>query len=298
MTNEILESDIELARELLGKKTPDAEVISSLVRRGIQANRAQELVMALRLGKNPEPDRPFRPAYSQDDDLPTPTSAVPRPPERSRTFSRTETVGTRSRYFFPGLILSLLVLGAGVVYLNSRSHPTSPTEASTGIVEPSGTQTPPGSVRSISFELLEDGVHLSGKKITPRSTLGTLLQLLGPASRTNRLDAINRFVYAYDSLGVLVYSSDGANTESILLDFTAIGGDAGATVPFSGEVKVAGQKIDVDTSASAVAQIKGLNVDQGSPGAAVVSANYNGLHLLFSYFSGPDRLSLVEIDFK
>ncbi len=297
MTNEILETDIELARNLLGNSTPADEVISSLVRRGIQPARAGKLVQDLRQGKNPEPDRPFQAAFSEPAEVPAATPVTPPGRETSQSFSRTETVGTKNRYFFPGLVIALIVLCSGVVYLNRRSHPAAASQPA-GASEVPGVPPPQKSERTLSIEVLEDGVYLAGNKITSQAALGAFLELLGPAPRTNRLDGINRFVYAYDSQGILIYSSDGADTESILFDFTAIGGATGAKNSFSGELKVAGREIKTDTGASVVGQIKGLAVDKSGPGTGVVAATYNGLRLLFSYFSNPDRLSLLEIDYK
>jgi hypothetical protein len=297
MTNEILETDIELARNLLGNSLPEAEVISALVVRGIQPARAAKLVLDLLQGKNPEPDRPFQAAFSEPAEAPAPTPITPQRREKSQSFSRTEKVGTKNRYFFPGVIVALIVLCGGVVYLNRRSHPAvgpQPAKANEAGSFPASQKTD----RALSIEVLDDGVYLAGNKITSRAALGAFIELLGPAPRTNRLDAVNRFVYAYDSQGILLYSSDGVDTESILFDFTAIGGATGAKAPFSGELKVAGREIKTDTGASVLGQIKGLGVDKTDPGTGVVAATYNGVRLLFSYFSNPDRLSLLEIDYK
>jgi len=254
-------------------------------------------VRDLRLGKNPDPDRPFQPPFSKIEATPAQAPIHAPAREKSQSFSRTETVGTKNRYFFPGLIIALIVFCAGVVYLNRRSHSAAAAPPARAI-DAAGARASEASGRAISFEVLDDGVYLTGKQITSRAALGAFLELLGPAPRTNRLDAINRFVYAYDSQGILLYSSDGVDTESILFDFTAIGGTTGAKAPFSGELKVAGRKIKADTGSSTIGQIKEVAVDQGSPGTGVVSASYNGLRLLFSYFLDPDRLSLLEIDFK
>ena len=55
MTREILDSDIEFARRLLGEGRVDGEILIALSLRGIEASEAAKLVTDLRTGRRLRP---------------------------------------------------------------------------------------------------------------------------------------------------------------------------------------------------------------------------------------------------
>src|SRR6267378_119303 len=57
MTNDILQSDIDLARRLLDARRPADEIVAALSYRGINGNRAAHLVADFHAGKAVEPDK-------------------------------------------------------------------------------------------------------------------------------------------------------------------------------------------------------------------------------------------------
>ena len=59
MTDEILQTDIDLARRFIDAGSGDAEIIDLLARRNIAPNRAASLVCELREGRAVQPDRVF-----------------------------------------------------------------------------------------------------------------------------------------------------------------------------------------------------------------------------------------------
>src|SRR5262249_3957399 len=59
MTNDILQSDIDLARKLLDARRSSEEIVAALGYRGINRDRAEQLIAALQAGKTVEPDRPI-----------------------------------------------------------------------------------------------------------------------------------------------------------------------------------------------------------------------------------------------
>src|SRR5580765_5907754 len=59
MTNDILQSDIDLARRLLEGGRPPEDIVVALGYRGINGKRAAQLIADLQSGKTVEPDRPI-----------------------------------------------------------------------------------------------------------------------------------------------------------------------------------------------------------------------------------------------
>src|SRR5690348_10394685 len=65
MTDEILQTDIDLARRLIDEGDGDAEIIGHLARRNISPERATRLVSDLRAGQAVEPDHVWRAVSSR-----------------------------------------------------------------------------------------------------------------------------------------------------------------------------------------------------------------------------------------
>src|SRR5258705_7806923 len=79
MTNDILQSDIDLARRLLDARRPADEIVAALSYRGINGNRAAQLVADLQAGKAVEPDKPITIS------LPSSSTDQTRPPEQQQS---------------------------------------------------------------------------------------------------------------------------------------------------------------------------------------------------------------------
>jgi hypothetical protein len=105
-------------------------------------------------------------------------------------------------------------------------------------------------------------------------------------------------IYAYDNHGLLIYSHKGTGNESILLDCEAIGGTNGTTARFTGSLRIDDQVIRADTDAKTLAAIQKLGLNNPEPDGGILGGRYNGLELIFAYLKTPQRLSLIEIDWK
>src|SRR3954468_19547696 len=90
MTDEILQTDIDLARRLIAEGHQDPEIVENLACRNIAPNRATRLVVELRHGRTVEPDQDWRAAAARRNppvphraplarpDISQPASALPR----------------------------------------------------------------------------------------------------------------------------------------------------------------------------------------------------------------------------
>src|SRR6267142_393676 len=120
MTEEILQSDIDLARKLITVGCGDAEIVQALQYRRIAPERASILVQELRQGRQVEPDKDSNPvvprAYSEP--ARPAASSLSRPLTSSREHRR-----SRKTRWFPILVGASVLLCVGVLaVINHRTH--------------------------------------------------------------------------------------------------------------------------------------------------------------------------------
>jgi hypothetical protein len=310
MTNEILETDIELARNLLQKGRAAHEVCMALAQRGIEPARAEQLVSDLVEGKQVQVDLPFRPVQRRSSRAAALGSPRPKEAaeeswesirERGRQKSRPSPFSPASPYFSVGLAIAGAVIIGAVVMHNRHARKEMIEFNQPANPEKSVPQAKAGSaVESAApiFEIDKQGLRLAKHTLTKTTIVNELTKLFGPPTRTNPLDNGNRKVYCYDKEGVLVYLDKNGTAESVVLDFSGMDGASGATRPCRGELIVAGHRIAARSTVAELAAIPELSIPAGKDGVGVLGTTYLGFDLVFSYFANPKQLSLLEIDFR
>ena len=148
------------------------------------------------------------------------------------------------------------------------------------------------------LELQPDGLHIGPNLVTPRNAWRAVSEVIGLPTRTNRTDQLKSVIYAYDHHGLLVYSGEGSGNDSIMLDFDALGGTNGTTLPFAGTLKFETNLIHADTDASALASIKNLGLSNPGNDAGTFRGRCNNLDLYFAYLKTSSRLSVIQINLK
>jgi hypothetical protein len=188
--------------------------------------------------------------------------------------------------------------------LSASGEPT-PIAGTSRADEPHGTG--PGGVDRLTQErspgqlvldLQPDGLRIGGRLVTRGNALKTVSDILGAPTRTTRIGPPDTMIYAYDNHGLLIYAYKGTGNESIVLDCEAIGGNNGTTTRFAGSLRIDDQVIRTDMDATTLVAIKKLGLKNPQPGGGIFSGRYNGLELAFAYLKTPQRLSLIEIDWK
>lgn len=308
MTNDILQSDIDLARRLLDAGRPASEVVAALGHRGIESPRATQLVADLQAGKRVEPDQPIKISLPSKTSNPTISSG----PEPLRQPSPGDSPGDRPQYVqsrkqsrggFPWFTIialaSVAVCITAFVTLSRKSHKTGidPAKSESGKIEQHqslGALEPKG----ISLEIQPDGLRLCGNRVSHEQFLADIFKTLGPPARTNQVEEVDHVIYAYDAYGLLVYSPKNLGRHFIVLDFEATDGAAGTKTPFRGKFQINDELVRSDTDAATLGKIKDLGLQAPITNAGIFRAQYANLELLFGYLKSPERLSLVEIDFK
>lgn len=150
----------------------------------------------------------------------------------------------------------------------------------------------------LALELRDGGLHMGQFCLNPGNSLDALEHFLGTPTRTNQIEQTDRTIKAYDSSGLLVYSQKDGLIDSVVLDFSGLGGTYGCTNPFRGVLKVEDNVIGADTQPKALAAIRPLGLTNIADGEVFVGS-YSNLTLSFAYLKPPDaRLSIVVIDFK
>lgn len=305
MTNDILQSDIDLARNLLDGNRPSDEIIAALGYRGIEGNRAAQLVADLQAGKKVEPDRPISihlpPRTSED---PAPTAVEPRAnaTQAVSTGERRDSRSTqRKANTFPWFTIIALVSAAVCVaifvFLSRKAH--SVTQMSDQITE-SRLESPRRGLdaNGISVEVEPEGLRLCGNPVERENFLPTVFKVLGMPTRTNQVEKADQVIYAYDSCGLLVYAPRNAGHCSIVLDFDGSDGAAGTKKGFVGTFKINKAAVRPNTDAGSLGSIKELGLQAPKSASGIFHAQYGALEFVFGYLKTPDRLSLIEIDFK
>jgi hypothetical protein len=305
MTNDILQSDIDLARKLLDANHPADEIVAALGYRGINGNRAAQLVADLQAGKAVEPDKPISinlpsPSEQQPSRKITPPELAAEPPQRSRSRQKKSNP-------FPWFTIIALAAAAvcviAFVLLSRKSHSNdsvnnsasdSPTIDSRGSKHRASSPDP----KAISLEVESAGLRLSGNSLTRENFLPAVFKILGMPARTNQVEKADQVIYAYDACGLLVYAPKNAGHYSIVLDFDASDGAAGTKNAFVGTFKINNQVVRPRTDAASLGSIKELGLESPKSASGIYHAQYGTVELVFGYLKSPDRLSLIEIDFK
>jgi hypothetical protein len=315
MTNDILQSDIDLASRLLDANRPADEIIAALGYRGINGGRAAQLVADLQAGKTVEPDRPIS--------INLPSRPIEETPPSEQQYSRKSAPaelpgdrpqGSRARQrkstAFPWFTIIALAVAAvcvvAFVLLSRKSHSSdsndqSRSQASDQTTTDSGGSKHGASVpdaKAISLEVEPEGLRLCGKSLTQENFLPAIFKTLGAPSRTNQVEKADQVIYAYDACGLLVYAPKNAGHYSIVLHFDASDGEAGTKYPFVGTFKISNHVVRPGTDAASLSSIKELGLQPPNSASGIFRAQYGALELVFGYLKSPERLSLIEIDFK
>jgi|KBSMisStaDraftv2_1062788.scaffolds.fasta_scaffold116568_1 hypothetical protein len=312
MTNDILQSDIDLARKLLGDRRPTDEIVAALAYRGVTASRAAQLVADLQAGRTVEPDRPISinlPPKATEETTP----AGPKPSRMSAPADlRSEGRESRSRQRkangFPWFTIIALTAAAVCVaifvVLSRKAHSNVSVDQSTPQSDQSSADSdrnkrPPGlDAKAISVEVEPEGLRLCGNSVGRENFLPAIFKTLGTPTRTNHAEKADQVVYAYDSCGLLVYAPKNAGNYSIVLHFDASDGDAGTKKPFAGTFKFNKEAVRPNTDAASLGSIKELGLQGPKSASGIFQAHCGTLDLVFGYLKTPERLSLIEIDFK
>jgi hypothetical protein len=313
MTNDILQSDIDLARRLLDASRPSEEIVAALAYRGIDGSRATQLIADLQAGKTVEPDRPIAinlPPRTIEETAPAAQKPTRKSAQAESTDERQET-GSRRRKAnaFPWFTIIALASAAicvvVFVLLSRKSHSVDQglSQASDKSITESGTSKQQAAGRgldakAISVEVEPEGLRLCGNSVARENFLPAIFKILGPSARTNQVEKADRVIYAYDACGVLVYAPKKAGHYSIVLDFDASGGAAGTKSPFVGTFKINNQEVRPNTDAASLGAIKALGLQAPKSASGIFHAQYGSVELVFGYLKTPERLSLIEIDFK
>lgn len=320
MIRDILQSDVEFAIRLTNENLAEAEVIQALVRRGVDPAKAAQLVHDLRDGKQVSCDpaaalefTPRRRSRSRGNS--SGTGASPSPGSAGTAAHRERPTARRRgsplfwKLFAILVVLALLVVGLVLLVIRQKNtipRPQSEAAATTPLNNPARPGTPgkaaspqpANSAAQLVLELQPDGLYLSGRSVTRENLLPTVIKLLGDPSRTNRVAQTGALIYAFDRQGLLIYSRPGGGTTGIVLDCEATGGNAGATSPFAGQLKVEQAVISADTDAQTLAAIKQLPLNRRGRTSNVLTGHYGSFELIFAYVRSNQRLSLIEIDLK
>jgi hypothetical protein len=314
MTNDILQSDIDLARRLLDAGRPADEIVAALGYRGINANRAARLVADLQAGKTVEPDKPIAinlPSRTIEETAPSgqqlsrrSTQAdLPERPQNSRSMQR-------KAHSFPWFTMIALAAAAvcvvSFVLLNRKSHTSDSVDLGRSQAGNQSTTDSGGSkhgasvpdAKAISLEVEPEGLRLCGKSLTREDFLPAIFKTLGAPSRTNQVEKADQIIYAYDTCGLLVYAPKNAGRYSIVLHFDASDGAAGTKYPFVGTFKISNHVVRPGTDAASLGSIKELGLQPPNSASGIFNAQYGTLELVFGYLKSPERLSLIEVDFK
>jgi hypothetical protein len=310
MTHDVLQSDIDLTRRLIDSGLPTTEIVTALGFRGIDSNRANQLIADLQSGKPVEPDKPIKINLSQKpvgkEVLASESGPGRRPGSVAQSVGDSTAKGRKSTFpwFTIIALASAAVCVCAVMLISRKSH--SPDSIEQKQSSASDDSTIPGNQRSpshadpkaISIGIEPNGLRLCGNSITRENFLTGIFEILGPPSRTNQVEKADHIIYAYDSCGLLVFSPKDSGHRSLVLDFDGSDGDAGTKKAFVGAFKVNNHVVQANTDAATLGLIKELDLQAPKSASGIFHAQYGKLDLVFGYLKTPERLSLVEIDFN
>ena len=295
MTNQVLQSDIDVARRLLDAGRTDEEVLTALLCRNIAADRAVQLLTDLRRGLRVEPDVPEM----------GPLTGVRRTSTTHHDWrSDTEDYSARQPrrnvpWFMAALIAALVICTTAVILSNHSTHEKIRAASAEAESRPESAKTAGrgSEAGNISVELRADGLHLGRRLLNRDNALSMLADAFGPASRTNLVEGSGKVMYAFDQQGLVVHCQKEKQNDCLVLYFDAVGGENGARRPFCGTFRVAGHLIQGSTDPATLASFRELGLSE--PGTnSVVETQCHGVPVSFAYLESPTRLTLVQIDLK
>jgi hypothetical protein len=289
MTGDLLQSDIDFARRLIAEGQSDGQIIVALGYRRIGPERAQRLVQDLRRGidvrADPLPDNLWRPVTVEtpetgdrsEEELPLP---APHRAEPTSPFP-----------WFRAALLGLVAVTIAAVFLFNRDHRTEVSATSRELMmEPGVKLRHPG----LQVEVESNHIRISGMTLSRENALKVLSDLVGPPTRTNRLEDLT--MYAFDENGTVLYSGNKNGKDSLLLYFEPVGGINGAQHAFAGALSIRGKPVTLATDPKTLLSRAELGLKETATN--VFSVQTNGLGLSFAYLNTPDQLSLVSIDLE
>jgi hypothetical protein len=312
MTNDILQSDIELARKLLDANCASDEIVAALSYRGIKAERAAHLIADLQDGKTVEADRPIQIRLQSAKTQET----APAPQTQRQKSAGSDLSGERERksrhrkvnafpWFTVMALTAACVCVAVFVLLSRKSHlktsinqETSQESKHTPSVKGTGGFEGGIEATAISVEVEAAGLRLCGNPVARENFLATIFKILGAPARTNEMEKAEQVIYVYDACGLLVYAPKDAGHCSIVLDFDGSDGAAGTKTAFVGTCKINKQDVRANTQAASLAAMKELGLEPPKSASGILRGRYGSVDLLFGYLKNPARLNLIEIDFK
>ncbi|HSU56850.1 MAG TPA: hypothetical protein VLT36_22515 [Candidatus Dormibacteraeota bacterium] len=278
MIEDILQSDIDVARNLLSEGRAEKDVLAVLVSRKIEPARAVRLVNDLKQGRPVEPDEPALMLVQASKPR---TERVPRrPAEPDRTNSK-------MGLFMGGLLVAVAVTVGAIAFSNHRTHKLAQSDSA----EVRARQGP-------TIELGSQGLLVGGRAVNRENVLNVLRESIGEPSRTNVVQGHSKVMYAYDESGVMVHSV-GANKgkDALVLYFDSIGGENGTKQPFRGDFLISGNPVKADTDAKGLAAIRDLALGE-APTNSIIESSCNGVGVSFAYLDNTHRLSMVQIELK
>jgi hypothetical protein len=150
----------------------------------------------------------------------------------------------------------------------------------------------------VVLNLQLDGLRIDGSLVVRGDTPACVSKVLGRPTRSIPGEQPGTMVYAYDEHGLLIYITKESGKESIVLDCDANGGVNGTTSPFTGSIQIESQVIRPGTDSKTLAAIQSLGLRNPGTVGGIWGGHYHGLDLAFAYLKTPQRLSIIEIDFK
>ncbi|HNW06992.1 MAG: hypothetical protein KA117_04410 [Verrucomicrobia bacterium] len=325
MIRDILQSDVAFARRLLNENPAEAEIVQALIRRGLDPDKAAQLVSDLRDGRPVSYDAnasleftPRRRSRSRSNAAGTANgpsgSSTESAPRRKPSAPPAARPGRRR---FPWkLFIALLALALALqaiviaILVRQQKDPFSPPRSETAAATPrdnSPRPVPPGeaggaapgnTAAPVLLELQPDGLYLGGERVSRENLLPAVARQLGAPSRTNRVAQTGAIIYVFDRHGLLLYAQPDGGPTSIVLDCEGTGGNAGATTPFAGRLKVENTEISPDTDSLSLAAIQKLPLTRRGRTSNILTGHYGKFELIFGYVRSNQRLSLVEINLK
>ncbi len=325
MINRLILADIDFAKRRMQEGASDAEIISNLVARKVESGLAANLVAELRAGKEirldslllPRPDWPPKGSADVPSEQPRRRRSQP-----SRSSQRSERSSSRHSHQRPAsagaklmryIIGFFVVLLAGILLFHFRKSllpapPTGATPPESKTVSNStanATTRPRGALEHIPLpsgppllELQSDGLHAKNGIVKAEDALTVLSRAFGAPSHTNHLDQPGKLVYAFDTMGILVYSQEGAAEDCVVLDFKGLGGNTGTTHAYPGKLRIDKHDIYAGTELTALTAMQSLELDKSGTAGGILKGTFGKSGLYFAYLQSTQRLSLVQINLK
>jgi hypothetical protein len=322
MTHDIIQADVELATRLIADQRTDEEIIRALGHRGIDPQQAAQLLDDLHGGRKVTAKAALPPELSlrrRSRSASTTSDTGQRSSAHSPSAKpRAEAAGHRSRkgqdasptFWRAFFVIAVVALaGVGFVLYQRYREQSQPPADTAPLRSKAGDTAQPGAAKAgaagrdasatqVVLELQPDGLHVGGILVTRGNLLSALSKSLGPPNRTNQVAQTDTAIYAYDHLGVLIYSQPAGGTNSIVLDCDATGGVNGTTSPFAGLLKVEDSLIAPEMDSQQLGTIKDLDLKHPGTSETLWNGHYHDLGLAFAYLKTPRHLSLIVIDLK